>query len=248
MKKLVKRLIVAAVWIALWQCLYLLVKKPVLLPSPAQTFDALLSLASDGGMWLSVAGSMLRVLAGFVLGMTLGCVFAAVTYLSDFLRELFSPLVAVIKATPVASFIILAFVWIPVNYVPVFAALLIVTPIFWTNIFGAAGQTDKGLIEMARVYDMKPFARLTKIYIPSVMPAFISSVTSSIGMAWKASIAAEVICRCAHSIGGGLYSAKISIDTDEVFAWTAVVIVLSLIFEGLAIRAVMRISRRWQYA
>ena len=242
--KLFKGIAAALIWLVLWQVLYMAVNKSVLLASPLQTAKALYELMRTSALWLSAAGSVARVAAGFALGAVFGCALAVLTHVSDFASVVFKPFLTAVKATPVASFIILAFVWLPVTVVPVFTSFLIVLPVFHSSISAAIETTDKKLLEMASAYRMKKSVRLRRIYIPTVMPSFVSCVTAGIGMAWKAGVAAEVICRCRTSLGGGLYSAKISLETDKVFAWTVTVIVLSLILEKAAVALIARIYNR----
>ena len=244
MKKAVRYVTVAVIWLAVWEIAAICVGEGILLPRVEDTASALVRTGAKSETWLSVGASVLRVTGGIITGMLTGCVLGAVCAFSRFLDDLFTPLVTVIKATPVASFIILAFVWIPVNLVPVFTAFLIVTPIFHTNVFTALKNTDRNMLELAQVYKMSFIRRLTEIYIPSAAAAFTSALTSSVGMGWKASVAAEVICRNRQSIGGGLYSAKISLDTADVFAWTVLVVVLSLVFEKSAIALIKRAGAR----
>ena len=60
-------------------------------------------------------------------------------------------------------------------------------------------------------------------------------------MCWKSGVAAEVIGTPDHSIGEKLYMAKIFFSTDELFAWTAAVILLSFLFEKLVFRLLRRV-------
>ena len=67
------------------------------------------------------------------------------------------------------------------------------------------------------------------------MPFFKNSASSGIGLAWKAGIAAEVICSPNSAIGSRLYDSKIYLETPELFAWTATVVVLSILIEKLTV-------------
>ena len=69
------------------------------------------------------------------------------------------------------------------------------------------------------------------LYIPSILPYFTSALISSIGLGWKAGIAAEVLCTPLNSIGKAIFESKIYFEYVDLFAWTAMVIVLSIIFE-----------------
>ena len=94
------------------------------------------------------------------------------------------------------------------------------------------------LIEMVTMYAVTPHRVLTKLYLPSVKPYFITACVNGLGFAWKSGVAAEVICRPDLAIGNRLQLAKITLETPEVFAWTAVIILLSIALEKVLLRLV----------
>ncbi len=231
-------------WLLIWQFASMLINNALLLPSPLDTLRRLGEMVCHAELWTAVGYSLLRILMGFACGMVLGCLLGAVTAAFPLLMELFRPLMTIIKSTPVASFIILALVLTPSGTVPSLTVLLMVLPVFWANVYTGAVQTDRALLEMAQVFRMSRSTRLRSIYIPSIMPYFTGALTSGIGLAWKAGIAAEVICVTRDSIGKGLYQSKIYMMTEDLFAWTAVVIILSLILENALVAAINAITRR----
>lgn len=235
---------VTAFWLVVWFLAARLVGNTLLLPSPVATLKRLGELAQGGELYRAVGASLIRIITGFAGGMLLGCLLGTITAASRLLRELMRPLMTIIKSTPVASFIILALVLIPTGAVPGFTAMLMVTPVFWSNVYTGLLSTDRQLLEMAQVFRFGRIKRVTAVYLPSVEPYLLSALTSGIGLAWKAGIAAEVICVTRDSIGKGLFESKIYLETETMFAWTAVVIVLSLILENLVVWLINRAVRR----
>ena len=154
--------------------------------------------------------------------------------------EFLSPAVSIIKATPVASFIILAVIWLKTGNIPSFATALTVFPFVYSNIKTGFDETDKNLIEMSDAFGVSFGKKLLKLYIPSVKPYFISASTTAMGLAWKAGIAAEVICNPTISIGNGIYESKVYFEPPAMFAWTAVVVILSIILEKIMILLLKR--------
>ncbi len=231
-------------WLALWQLAHAVTGRSVLLPSPAETVRALFRLCQTGVLLPAVGTSLLRMAIGYLLGALGGILLAVGTAASGLLRSLLHPLMVIMKTTPVASFIILAVVWLRTGSVPSFTIALIVAPIFWSNVYTGITSADRQLLEMARMYKFSRRTMLTKLYIPQVYPYFYSAVTVGIGMAWKAGVAAEVICNPGNSIGGGLYESKIYLETDTMFAWTLTVIILSIILERLVVGLLDRTAGR----
>lgn len=221
----------AALWLAVWQLVSAYVDRELLLPKPLTVLYSLLDICVKPEFWRAVFASLLRVLAGFLTGAAAGVVLGALTNRFRLADILLSPVLRIIRATPVASFIILAILWIKSSYLPAFISMLMVMPVIWGNVYEGISSTDTGLLEVGQVYRFGNFKKLRLIYIPSVAPYFRAGAISALGMAWKSGIAAEVICQPKISIGRSLYYSKLYLETPELFAWTAVVIILSIIVE-----------------
>lgn len=229
---------VAVFWIGIWWLIAALVKQELLIPTPLAVVKTLLALLPSGMFWKSVAMSLLRIVLGFFAALLGGTVLAVLTTRFSLIRTVLSPLLHIIRAAPVASFIILTLVWIDYDIIPAFIAFLMVLPIVWINVEEGIRRTDKGLIEMVTMYAVTPHRVLTKLYLPSVKPYFITACVNGLGFAWKSGVAAEVICRPDLAIGNRLQLAKITLETPEVFAWTAVIILLSIALEKVLLRLV----------
>ena len=179
-----------------------------------------------------------RVFGGFLLACLTGTALAALAARHPPAEELLAPVAAAVKATPVASFIILALVWLDSRHLPVFISFLMVFPTVYLNLLEGIRQTDRNLLEMAQVFHVPLTRRLRGIYLPQVLPYFRSAASLGLGLCWKAGIAAEVIGLPAGSMGERLYTAKIYFQTPDLFAWTAAVVAVSAVFERLFLRLV----------
>ena len=193
-------------WITIWQFASMYLGQEILLASPVSVVRQLFELSFTGNFWQSVGFSFVRIVTGFLLAMFLGIFLAVLAYWSKTVEILIAPVIAVVKSTPVASFIILCLIWIPSRNLSVFISFLM------------------------------------------VLPYFLSACRLSLGMCWKAGVAAEVIGVPSGSIGEKLYNAKIYLNTPDLFAWTIVIIVISFVFEkcflGIVSRIVYMIEHR----
>lgn len=232
-KKIIKPLAALLFWMAVWQLAATGVGKELILPSPVSVFKALLALCVQKQFWLTAGTSLLRIACGFLLGVLSGVILAILTHTSKIANALLSPLVRVVRATPVASFIILVLLWVSRALVPAVMAALMVIPVVWAEVSTAISATDRELLEMAGAYKFGPLNTLRLIYIPSVMPQFISACLTAQGLSWKSGIAAEVLCQPKLAIGTMLYTSKIYLETPDLFAWTAIVILISFCIEKL---------------
>jgi len=243
-KKLGAGLAVACFWLMVWQLAYWHVGKEILIVSPFHAARRLTELALGLPFWRSVGATCLRVIIGFLTALVAGGVLAGLTARFLPLYILFSPLLNVIKSTPVASFIILALIWIKSGGVPVFIAFLMVVPMVWTNLYAGLEHADPELLEMARVFQFSPWKKLRFIYIPALMPYFTAACSTGLGFAWKSAVAAEVIAHPENSIGLRIYNAKIYLETTDLFAWTIGIVLISVMLERIALLLLARLERR----
>ena len=215
----------------------------ILLPSPTQTADSLVTLAGTALFWKSLGLSMLRVLIGILCSVVIGTLLAVLTSASGFARALLSPLMGAVKSVPVACFIVLVFLWMNTATIPIFITALIVIPIVWSNVAQGIASTDGRLREVAQIFGFSRAKRLRVLYVPSVFPYFMAACRSALGMAWKAGIAAEVLAPPLFGIGKGIYLAKTDFDSATLFAWTFVIVIVSYAVEKLFVFALDRTAR-----
>ena len=152
-----------------------------------------------------------------------------------------SPLSRIIRSTPVASFIMLLFLFLTKERIPTVTSFLMVMPVVWSNVYEGITGTDVKLLEMAKVFRLSFPDTLRHIYIPAIMPFFMAAAKAGMGLAWKAGIAAEVLASPSLGIGTELYNAKIYLETADLFAWTAVIIAISVALERLFIKLLRRV-------
>lgn len=232
-KKLLINSCVILIWILIWKGISLLINQELLVAPPEKVLSKIISLAGTTDFWRITAISIYRITVGFLIGAISGTLFAVITCSSPIIYAFFKPVLSMIKATPVVSFIILALVWIQGGKIPAFISFLMVFPIIWGNVSKGIAQTDRNLLDMAKVYHLTKTSIFTKIYLNSVLPYFAAAATTSMGLAWKAGIAAEVLATPRFAIGTSIYDAKIYLETVDLFAWSIIVIIMSVLLEKL---------------
>lgn len=242
LRRLGKNLIVLAFWLCLWAGLACLVGRELLLPGPLAVFKRLCVLALTADFWQTAAVSLLRILLGTVCGLALGAALAALTCRFRAADTLLSPLLILIRSTPVASFILLMLIWLGRDILPSVIVLLMVVPVVWGNVSAGIRSADGRLLEMAAVYRFGTWRTVRRVYVPAVLPHFLSACRTAMGLAWKAGVAAEVLTVPRISIGRHLYESKLYLETVDLFAWTVVVVLLSLVIERLLGSVLSRIK------
>ena len=244
-KNFIFALIPPAFWLGVWQLAAFCVDErlsgkgnELLLPYPATVCSALVRLLGEGEFFLTVFSSLGRILMGLALGTVLGVALAVLTCANLWADRLLSPAIRVVRAAPVASFILLVVLWTDKNFVPVVISALMVIPVVWGNLSRGIRETDPQLLELARAYRFSGWKTVRLVYLPCLRPYFVSAITTATGLAWKSGVAAEVLCLPSFAMGTQIFNTKYYVEIPDLFAWTAVVVTLSLLLEKL-LRAVL---------
>lgn len=236
------RLWAVAFWLILWQALSMLVNQEILLASPVSVIRCLLGLIATPAFWQSLLFSLLRIVGGFLAGAGLGVILATLSSRFQRIRELLMPFLMLIRAIPVASFVIVALIWVPSKNLSLLISALIVWPVIYAQVLNAIDHEDPKLNEMAQVFAIPPLRQIARIHLPQILPHFQVAAATAMGLAWKSGIAAEVIGIPGGSIGERLYRAKIYLMTPELFAWTLALIGLSVLCEKALVLALNGLS------
>ena len=219
------------VWLLVWQIGAMALDQQILLVSPIQVLARLGELALQGSFWKAVGFSMLRITGGFLLGAAVGTVLAAFSARLRLVEELLAPLLLAIKSIPVASCIILSLILFSSRNLSILISFLMVLPVLYSGVLGGIRAMDSQMLEMAQLFRIPTLRRIRYVYLPQVLPYFQAACASALGLCWKSGIAAEVIGMPTGSIGERLQQAKVYLDTPDLFAWTLVIVLVSLLFE-----------------
>jgi len=222
-------------WLLLWEVAARLIGDKFLLVGPVETVRTLVNMAGTPAYWQAVGNSSLRILGGFLLGAVLGTVLAAAAHARRGLRWILGPLVNVIKAVPVASFVVLLLLWVGNRNASLFICFFVSLPVFYLNTLGGLGAVPGDLLEVARLYGLARGTRIQALYLPVLSPFLESALSLSVGVSFKAGAAAELIGQVRQSIGYQLMDAKVSLEMGDVFAWSIIMIALSQFFEWLVL-------------
>lgn len=220
-------------WLLIWQLAAMAVGHEFLLASPLQVFRSLAQLLLKGSTYGAALRSLGRILLGFVSGLVFAVLLAAGASKSALVRELAAPLVSAARSVPVASFVILAIILVSTSYLSSFIAFVIGFPVIYINLSEGINGRDKQLSQMAAVFRVPFLRRLLYVNLPQLLPSLRAGSVTALGLCWKSGVAAEVIGIPGGTIGEMLYRVKVNYYTADLFAWTIIIVVLSLLTTAL---------------
>lgn len=241
MKKRIRKCAIVLFWLAVWAAAALAADNEILLAGPGDTFRELWEMLGGRSFYRAVGGSLLRIGTGFLAGSLWGVALAAGSFRFPLLEEVLAPVIRFLKAVPVASFVVLLLIWWGSSFLALAVCFLVVLPQLYISVLEGLKSVDQKMLEMAKIFRLSFGTRFFYIYRPAMKPFLYAGLKISLGLCWKSGVAAEVMGISAASLGEGLYLSRIYLNTAGVFAWTVVILLLSMIFE----RALLRLAGKF---
>ena len=229
----VQKALAILLWIGVWQVLAMAIAEKIIIVSPVEVLEEILRSLGDKVFWINIVYSTSKVIGGFISGTIIGVLFAILANRYNLMRILLEPLFQSIKTVPVVSFIIILLFFIKNFYLPIIISTLIVLPITYFNVLNALLNIDKKFLTIAHLYNFSYGKKIKYIFIPAVKKSLWGTFKSTAGLAWKSSLAAEVIAMPKYGMGKEILQGKLYLDTEKVFAYTFVAIILSLLMEKI---------------
>lgn len=226
-----RKIIIALIWLVIWQIMAALIAEEILLPSPLLVFKRFLDLLVQKEFYLAILSSIGKIMIGFVISIFFGLILAFISYKSNLFYDFINPIILIFRSIPLASLVIFLLFWVKSTNLSILVSFIMAMPIIYTNSYVGLRSIDKKLIEMADIYQIKEIDRLRSIYFIKTKAFIKSSIISTSGLVLKAGIAAEVIGLPDNSIGKSLYNSKIYLDMPSLLAWTLAILILSFLFE-----------------
>lgn len=245
--KALQNLGVLLFWLIVWQVVAMIVNNPILFVTPFQMVKTLLNLLQQFEVWVSIFKTCSSVILGFLLAFIDGFILAYLSYKHLIIQHFIAPIIATFKAIPVASFIVIVLVWSSSAQLSLIISTLIGLPLVYTILLEGFNTIDVKLFEMANVFNVSSLKQFKHITLSEIAPFLYSGVQVTLGYCFKSGIAAEVIGLPLHSLGAGLYQAKVYFATDELFAYTALIIGLSYLLEKTMVALVRLIYQKGGY-
>ncbi len=240
--KILVSLIGIVFWLLIWEMLSRFVGLSFVIPGVFDTFSALITLVISFEFWQIIISSFLRIIIGYIIGVLFGGSLAFLCCKSQIINSIVSKFMTVIKATPVASVIMIIWFMVGSPNVPWIISTVMVMPIIWQNIIDGYKAIDNNLIEVTKIFNFSFIKKLKVLIFPSLKSYILPAMVTTGGLAWKAGIAAEIIAYTDFSIGKEIFNAKAFLESAEMYAWTVIVVALSILFEMLIKIALRRIK------
>lgn len=248
-----KRKIIINIWrwgllfalIVLWEVLANLgVIDAFIMSSPSRMIATVSDLASDGSLFYHIGVTLYETVAGFLIATLLGTIIAIAFWWWIFLSQTLEPYIVVLNALPKIALGPIIIIWVGagVNAIITMAVLvcIIITIISMQNAFSSV---EKDKILLMKTMRATKFQTLTKLVLPSSIPAFVSTLKINVGLSWVGSIMGEYLVSKAGLGYLIVYGGQI-FKLDLVMTSTVILCALAGLMYAIVVFVERKLSRK----
>ena len=228
-----------------WQVVALIINNDIYIPTIGQTISSLIEIANEDRFYSDVLLSIGRTIISFIVAFLLALILGLGAYSFRIVKNFLKPINALLQSIPNLVLIVLALIWFNKDNTPYIVGFTVVFPILYDSVLGAMRGIDKGIIEMANIYNISIREKILKIYMPSIIFRLVPIMISTFSLAFKVVIAGEVHGQPKYGIGTMIQIEKNNFNTPGVFAWLIVILIISLVLE-LIKKFVLRRTFVWK--
>lgn len=238
---------ISIILLLLWQGLSLLYT-PLVLPGPALTIKALIKILQSQRFFTELFATLYRLLVGLITSILIGSIFGILMGWSKRIKDLFQPLVYIIQAIPPILYMTLAMLWFGLNgSATIFIVFIGSAPVMAVNILEGFENIDPKLIEMGKAFKFSRSKMIADIVAPSLNAYFKTGLITVFSFGWKLVVMGEVLS-ASTGLGAQITDARMNLETNMVFAWGIIVVLLCFLFQNLTSKLFeIKLKRRKQY-
>lgn len=217
------------------------------LPAPSQVAAAFWAAIWDGTLFEHVGISAQRALQGLMIGGGAGFFLGVLCGVLRPAEVLIDSSLQMLRNVPHLAMIPLVIIWFGIDEeAKVFLVAIGVMFPMYLNTYHGIRTVDKGLIEMAKVYGLGPFALFRRVILPGAMSSVMVGLRYALGIMWLTLIVAETIS-ASSGIGYMTMNAREFLQTDVVVLGILIYALLGKLADVLT-RALERRLLSWHPA
>ena len=231
MKK--EHIITITVLIIFWWITAISVGNNVLIPTPLEVIQSLINILSKGSSYYAIFKTLIRVIQGYFISLIISLIISILADRFNTIRMLFEPIQILTKAIPNISYIIITLIWLGSEGSVWVICLLVLFPVLFNNFMFTLDSEDKDLKDIEKIYP-ETFINTTRLRtLPLLYETVLTSSKTALGLGLKIGVMAEILGQVKVGIGKQLYYARLYLDTSELFAWTIIIIIVSVFIDSI---------------
>ena len=226
-----RKVLIWLFYFILWQIIAMIVNQSVILPSFLDVLNRLVYILSDESFYNHLFITLFRVILGTLSAFILSFIFAILSYDFKLINQALKPLVLVSKTIPNITYILLVLIWFSREMSVFFVTLLILFPVLYTQISTGLLGINPEHLEVLKLYPETYFHRLTKVIIPLIRISLFEGLKGALSLGFKVGVMAEILGQVQPGLGYLMHIARMNFETVDLFAYTAIMIMVVVLIE-----------------
>jgi len=241
-------LVAAGGVLLVWTALYLAgIWNRHVLPSPLTVWSSLRRHIADGSIPTATGKTLARLAFGFGVAILIGTLLGFGMAASSFARRSVGGLVSALRAIPPIAWFPLAIVWFGfTERAVVFVVILGAFPSVTQATVSSFRQVPPLLHRAGRTLGASGWRLYRSVVFPAALPGYVAGLEQAWGFAWRALMAGELLTHTTAAFGLGqlLFRSERHLDTSEVLAVLAVIVLIGMVVDLLVFGSIDRRIRR----
>lgn len=226
-----RKVLIWLFYFILWQGIAMMVNQSIILPSFFDVLSRLILILSDSSFYNHLFITLFRVVLGTLSAFILSFIFAILSYDFKWVEQALKPLVLVSKTIPNITYILLVLIWFSREMSVFFVTLLILFPVLYTQISTGLFGINPEHLEVLKLYPETYFHRLIKVIIPLIKIPLFEGLKGALSLGFKVGVMAEILGQVQPGLGYLMHIARMNFETVDLFAYTAIMILVVVIIE-----------------
>ena len=234
--KLLSALLTAAIFLTAWQGLVWVFDLPAfILPSPTQVGARFLRAFSDGSLTRHTGITLIEILSGLGIGVTLAVVLGYFLAKSRFLETVLQPFLVASQAVPIVAIAPLLIIWFGPG---IFSKILICALIVFFPVLVNTGvglrEVPNNLRDLMRSLDATTWQTLRMLELPAALPVLLGGLRVGAALSVIGAVVGELV-GADRGLGFLINVGRGQYDTALVFVGIFTLIALALVLYGLVL-------------
>lgn len=201
---------------------------PRILPGPGVVAEAAWQIIINGRLGAALLASLPRVGIGLGIGVVAGIALGFVAGYWKIGEDVVDRPMQMLRAIPFTALTPLFILWFGIQELPKIMLVVVGAAVpMYINTFSGIRNVDRKLLEVAVVYDRRPWVIAWRVLLPGAMPQILTGLRYALAIGWVALIVAETI---ASSTGIGFL-----LTTARQYSQTGIVIVCIIVYALLGV-------------
>ncbi len=217
----------------LWHLGSIFTKSNLLVPSINNTFSALYKIIINSKAYIVLLNLLKDVLFGIAVGSFLGIVSGVLAYYYNFYYHFSKNYMIFFRTVPRISIILILIIIFGYKTSGYISLILLLMPMAFDTILTGLKEIEDEYHDAFILEANGFFKTLWYFYLPFLKNHIILILLQGIGLGIKVMVMTDYLTLSKNTVGYHLYWAKANLDYDYVFAWTIIIVILSLLLDNL---------------